>query len=102
MTTSRTRGAREEEEEAKAQREERPCNSDERGWSRRKTQQPTMEVIGDAWWSQSSRLTGDNTTTSLGGQEQDATRGGGRGEGKLVDVVLTRVQEAEAAQRDAT
>jgi hypothetical protein len=44
---------------------------------------------------------GDNTTTSRGGQEQDATRGGGRGEGKLADVVLTRVQEAEAAQRDA-
>jgi hypothetical protein len=44
---------------------------------------------------------GDNTTTSRGGQEQDATRGGGGGEGKLVDMVLTRVQEAEAAWRDA-
>jgi hypothetical protein len=27
-----------------------------------------------------------NTTTTQGGLEQDATRGGGRGEGKLVDV----------------
>jgi hypothetical protein len=45
---------------------------------------------------------GDNTTTSRGGRERDATRGGGGGEGKLVDVVLTRVQEAEAVQRDAT
>jgi hypothetical protein len=45
---------------------------------------------------------GDNTTTSWGGQEQDATRGEGGGEGKLADVVLTRVWEAETAQRDGT
>jgi hypothetical protein len=51
---------------------------------------------GDGWQSQSCRLMGDNTTTSWGRQEQDATRGGGGGEGKLADVVLTRVQEAEA------
>jgi hypothetical protein len=66
-----------------------------------KTQQPTMGVSGNGWRLQSGRLMGDNTTTSRGGQEQDATRGGGRGEGKLADVVLTRVWEAEAARRDA-
>ncbi len=93
---------REAEREVTVQREERPRNSDERGWSGRKTQQATMGVRGNGWWSQSCRLTGDNTTTSRGGREQDATRGGGGGEGKLADVMLTRVREAEAAQRDAT
>jgi hypothetical protein len=57
-----------------------------------------MDVRGDGWRSQSCRLMGDNTIISRGGGEQDATRGGGRGEGKLADVVLTRVWEAEAAQ----
>ncbi len=63
------------------------CNSNERGWSRWKTQQPTMGGRGNGGWRlQSCRLTGDNTTTSQGGQEQDATRGRGGGEGKLADV----------------
>jgi hypothetical protein len=88
--------------EATAQREERSRNSDERGWSGRKTQQPTMGVRGDGWRTKSLRLTRDNTTTSRGGRERDATRGGGGGEGKLADVVLTRVREAEAARRDST
>jgi len=61
-----------------------------------------MGVSGDGWQLQSHRLTGDNTTTGRGRKEHDATRGGGRGEGNLGDVVLTRVREAEAAQRDAT
>ncbi len=33
-----------------------------------------------------NKKVGDNMTTSQGGQEQDATRGKGGGEGKLVDV----------------
>jgi hypothetical protein len=75
---------------------------------------------------QSCGLTGDKTTASRGGREQDTTRGGGRGGGKLADVrgrchkrqcgnqfgqtrgtvahqeaaVLTRGQEVEAAQQD--
>jgi hypothetical protein len=35
---------------------------------------------------QSCRLMGDNTTTSWGGREWDATRGGGRGKEELADV----------------
>jgi hypothetical protein len=81
MITSRTRGTRKVEREAMAQCEERPYNSDERGWSGQKTQQPTMGVRGDGWRSQSCRLTGDNTATSQGRREQDATRGRGGGEG---------------------
>ncbi len=50
-TTSMNRGARMALREAMAQREERPCNRDERGWSGRKTQQPTMGVRGDGWQS---------------------------------------------------
>jgi hypothetical protein len=101
-TTSWTGGARKAEREVMMQREERPRNSDERGWSSRKTQQPTIGVRGNGWQLQSCRLTGDNTTTSRGGRKQDGIRGGGGGEGKLADVVLTTVQEAEAVQRDAT
>ncbi len=42
---------------------------------------------GDGGWrSQSCRLTRENTTNSQGRQEQDATRGRGREEGKLADV----------------
>jgi hypothetical protein len=86
-TTSQTRGMREAEQEATEQREERPCNSNERGWSGWKTQQPTMGGRGDeGWQSQSCRLTRENTTTSQGRQEKDSTRGGGGGEGKLADV----------------
>jgi hypothetical protein len=51
------------------------------------TTQPTMGGRGNGGWQlQSCRLTGDNRTTSWGGQEQDVTRGGGGGEGKLADV----------------
>ncbi len=35
----------------------------------------------EGWQSQSCKLTGDNTTTSRGGREQDATRGRGGGGG---------------------
>ncbi len=78
---------REVEWEATAQRGERPCNSDERQWSGRKMQQPTMGGRGNGgWWSQSRRLMRYNTTTSWGRLEQDATRGGGGGESKLADV----------------
>jgi hypothetical protein len=57
------------------------------GWSGRKMQQPTINGRGDGgWWLQSCRLMGDNTMTRWGGQEQDATRGKGEGESKLVDV----------------
>ncbi len=81
------RGLREAERKATAQGEERLRNSDERQQSGWKTQQPTMGERGDGgWWSQSCRLMGDNTATSQGGQEQDATRGGGGGESKLADV----------------
>ncbi len=38
------------------------------------------------WQSQSCRLAGENTTTSLGRQERDTTKGGGGGEGELADV----------------
>ncbi len=70
-----------------AQREDRLCNSNERQWNRQKTQQPTMGGRGNGgWWLQSCRLTGDNTTTSRGGGEQDGTRCGGGEEGKLADV----------------
>ncbi len=81
-STSRARGPREAEWEATAQREERPCNRDERQWSGWETQQPTMGGRGNGGQqSQSRRLMGANTTTSLDGQEQDATRGGGGGGG---------------------
>jgi hypothetical protein len=60
-------------------------------------QQPTMGGRGDGGWrAQSNRLMGDNTTTSRGRQEQDATRGGGGGEGKLADVR----QRCHKRQRD--
>jgi hypothetical protein len=51
VITSRTRGAREAEWEALTQHEERPCNSDERGWIGQKKQQPTMGGKGNGgWW----------------------------------------------------
>jgi hypothetical protein len=85
--TIRTRGLREAKREAAAKHEERPHNSNERQWSRRKMQQPTMGRRGNGgWWLQSCRWTGDNTTNSWDKQEQDATRGGGRGEDELADV----------------
>jgi hypothetical protein len=65
--TSQVRGAREVEREAMAQHEERPRNSNDRGQSGWKTQQPTMGRRGSGGWqSQSCRLMGDNTTTSQG------------------------------------
>jgi hypothetical protein len=42
--------------------------------------------VDGGWQSQRCRLTGGNTTTSWGGQEQDVTRGKGGREGKLADV----------------
>ncbi len=85
--THQTRGPREVEWEVMAQHEERSYNSNERQWSGWKMQQPTMGGRGNRGWRlQSCRLTGDNTTTSRGGQEQEMTRGKGRGEGKLADV----------------
>jgi hypothetical protein len=49
--------------------------------------QPTMGRRGNGGRRlQSHRLTGDNATTSWGGQEQDMTRGIGGGECKLEDV----------------
>ncbi len=54
-TTSWTRGMREVEWEAMAQREERPCNSDERGLSKRKMQQPWA---GEAMEGGSHRVAG--------------------------------------------
>ncbi len=46
-----TRGAIMAQREATAQREERLRNSDERGWSRRKMQEPTMGMRGNGWRS---------------------------------------------------
>jgi hypothetical protein len=86
-TTSQTRGLREAVQEATAQPEARPRNSNERQWSRRKMQKPTMGGLGTGGWQlQSHRLTGDNTTTSLGRREQDRTRSKGGREGQLADV----------------
>jgi hypothetical protein len=84
---SQTRGLREAEQEPMAQLDKRTRNSNDRQQSGWKMQQPTMGKRGNGGWRlQSCRLTRDNITTSRGGQKQDATRGTGGGEGKLVDV----------------